>query len=119
MTAAESRAAYRVWQLIRNDGRVWSVVREFIVIAKTGQEARELACDHVPDDDRITWIDRRCSHLAELSKADPKYKEPEIISKYYIPDGGFDKVKQLEKENAELRSQLDKLNNDPKINRTD
>lgn len=109
MTAAESRAAYRVWHLIRKDGAVWGTTREFIVIAKTGQEARELACDHVVDEDRITWIDRRCSHLVELSKADPRYKEAVVVSKHFIPDSDPDKIEQLEKENATLRDQIDKL----------
>lgn len=79
MADAESRMAYRLWRLVRIDGKPG----EMIISAKTGQAARELASDTVgihDQSERHVWLDRRETHLTELGRASDEYRKTAVIS---------------------------------------
>jgi hypothetical protein len=73
------RRTYKIWHLTRT-GAVGSY--GMVIIAQTSQEARELAADSVGDDDAITWIDRRKSHITELGIANKEENKTRIVTEY-------------------------------------
>lgn len=102
--SADAKAAMRLWHLERKDDTFWGVTREFWIVARTDQAARELASD-TDEENSVTWLDRRHSHCSEEGKADPRRKTAAVVSRYQFPDIAA-RIARLENDKETLRAQL-------------
>lgn len=75
---------FRAEEVSGNKRNCYGLDVEFVIIAKTDQEARFTAADCVRDEHRHYWLDPRWTSSKEIGDADMEYQTAQIICRVYI-----------------------------------